>query len=69
MARHPTKDDLLSQPTRPFTVGDDASAASVLERMQGTAFQGRQLGQAFQAWKAMLGDRCSILMGDRKSVV
>ena len=63
MPRHPTKDDLLSQPTRPFTVGDDPSAASVLERMQGTAFQGRQLGQAFQAWKAMLADRCSILMG------
>ena len=31
--------------------------------MEGTAFQGRQLGQAFQVWKRMLGDRCSILMG------
>ncbi|HYM09796.1 MAG TPA: deoxyhypusine synthase family protein, partial [Bryobacterales bacterium] len=63
MPRHPTKEELLSRPTRPFAIGPDASAASVLERMEGTAFQGRQLGQAFQVWKRMLGDRCSILMG------
>ena len=63
MPHHPTKDELLSVPTRPFTIGGDGSAASVLERMEGTAFQGRQLGRAFQAWKAMLGDRCTILMG------
>jgi len=59
----PSKDQLLSIPTRPFTIGADSSAASVLERMEGTAFQGRQLGRAFFAWKAMLQDRCSILMG------
>src|SRR3989442_6475438 len=63
MPHHPTKEEILSQPTRPFTIGPDATAASVLERMEGTAFQGRQLGQAFRVWKAMLGDRCSILMG------
>ncbi len=63
MHDHPTKDEILSDPTRPFAVGSDPSAASILERMQGTAFQGRQLGRAFQAWKNMLGDRCSILMG------
>ena len=64
MPHHPpSKDELLSIPTRPFAIGADPSAASVLERMEGTAFQGRQLGRAFQAWKAMLGDRCSILMG------
>jgi deoxyhypusine synthase len=63
MSRHPTKSELLSRPTRPFAIGADATAASVLERMEGTAFQGRQLGQAFQVWKRMLGDRCSILMG------
>ncbi len=58
-----TKADLLSHPTHPFSIGPDASAASVLERMEGTAFQGRQLGAAFRVWKRMLGDRCSILMG------
>lgn len=63
MPHRPTKEDLLSQPTRPFKITGDASAASVLERMEGTAFQGRQLGQAFDVWKRMLGDRCSILMG------
>lgn len=63
MPHRPTKEDLLSTPTRPFTVGADPSAASVLDRMEGTAFQGRQLGQAYQVWKRMLQDRCSILMG------
>jgi len=64
MPHHPThKDDLLSTPTRPFAVDQDSSAASVLERMEGTAFQGRQLGRAFLAWKAMIEDRCTILMG------
>jgi deoxyhypusine synthase len=60
---HYTKEDLLSNPTRPFAVSTNTSAASVLERLEGTAFQGRQLGRAFAAWKAMLGDRCVILMG------
>jgi len=67
MSRHkpppPTKQELLSHPTRPFRIDDDFSAASILERMEGTAFQGRQLGQAFRVWKQMLSDRCSILMG------
>jgi deoxyhypusine synthase len=63
MPHHPTKAQILSTPTRPFTIGQDGSAASVLERMEGTAFQGRQLGRAFLAWKAMLEDRCAILMG------
>lgn len=31
--------------------------------MQGTAFQGRQLGLAFDVWKCMLADRCTIMMG------
>ncbi|HZS50776.1 MAG TPA: deoxyhypusine synthase family protein [Bryobacterales bacterium] len=63
MPHPPSKEELLSQPTRPFTIGADPSAASILERMEGTAFQGRQLGQAFRVWKSMLRDRCSILMG------
>ncbi len=63
MPDRPSKEDLLSQPTRPFSPEPDASIASVLEKMEGTAFQGRQLGTAFQVWKRMLADRCSILMG------
>ncbi len=62
MAHPPTKEQLLSQPTEPFRVGD-GSVSAVLEAMTGTAFQGRQLGQAFRVWKQMLGDRCTILMG------
>ena len=61
--RHASKQDLLSHPTRPFTIGADATAAAVLEGMEGTAFQGRQLGRAFRVWKQMLADRCVILMG------
>ncbi len=63
MPHPPSKDQLLSNPTRPFAIGPDPSAASVLERLEGTAFQGRQLGRAYLAWKAMLEDRCAILMG------
>ena len=58
------KEDLLGQPTHPFEVSPSNSAASLLERMAATAFQGRQLGQAFQVWKEMLADpECTILMG------
>ena len=58
------KEDLLAQPTHPFEVNSSNSAASLLERMAATAFQGRQLGQAFQVWKEMLADpECTILMG------
>ena len=59
----PSKQELLSQPTRPFPVEKQNSAASLLERMEGTAFQGRQLGLALQVWEQMLSDRCAILMG------
>lgn len=58
------KKDLLSIPTRPFDPCESADGvAGVLERMQGTAFQGRQLGTAFEVWKKMLGDNCVIMMG------
>ncbi len=58
------KEHLLAAPTSPFQVATSNSASSLLERMAGTAFQGRQLGQAFAVWKAMLADPdCTILMG------
>ena len=64
MHSHPSKEQLLSAPTQPFQVDSSNSASSILDRMAGTAFQGRQLGQAFEVWKAMLADPdCTILMG------
>lgn len=64
MHKHRSKEDLLSRPTEPFEIDGDLSAAGVLEKMSGTAFQGRQLGQAFDVWKNMLADPdCVILMG------
>src|ERR1700691_1812819 len=62
---HPAdaKARLLSTPTRPFDPVGASSATEILTRMQGTAFQGKQLGLAFEVWKRMLGDRCTIMMG------
>jgi len=57
------KSQILSNPTRPFDPVGAASASEILTRMQGTAFQGKQLGLAFEVWKKMLGDRCTIMMG------
>ena len=53
----------MSTPTRPFDPVGASSATEILTRMQGTAFQGKQLGLAFEVWKRMLGDRCTIMMG------
>src|SRR5580658_9270934 len=60
---HDAKSRLLSTPTRPFDPVGATSVTEVLTRMQGTAFQGKQLGLAFDVWKRMLGDRCTIMMG------
>jgi len=57
------KRDLLSVPTRPFDPVGASSASEVLVRMQGTAFQGKNLGVAFDVWKKMLADDCTIMMG------
>jgi deoxyhypusine synthase len=58
-----SKKRILSVPTRPFDPVGAVTASEVLERMQGTAFQGKQLGLAFEVWKKMLGDNCTIMMG------
>ncbi len=58
-----SKSEILSTPTRPFEPLGAGSASEILTRMQGTAFQGKQLGLAFEVWKTMLADRCTILMG------
>lgn len=59
------KEKLLSNPTRPFEVDpENPSAATILSKMAGTAFQGRQLGNAFEVWREMLADpECTIMMG------
>ena len=58
------KEGFLERPTNPFHVESSNSATSLLEKMAATAFQGRQLGEAFDVWKAMLADpECTILMG------
>src|SRR6202163_2075832 len=54
---------ILSNPTRPFDPVGATTASEILTRMQGTAFQGKQLGLAYEVWKKMLGDRCTIMMG------
>ncbi len=59
-----TREQLLSKPTKPFEPRPGSSASDILERMADTAFQGRQLGQAFHVWREMLADPdCTILMG------
>jgi deoxyhypusine synthase len=57
------KKQLLSVPTRPFEPVGASTVSEVLERMQGTAFQGKNLGIAFDVWKKMLADDCTIMMG------
>lgn len=57
------KRDLLSVPVEPFDPAGVNSLSELLERMRRTAFQGRQLGEAFEVWKKMLRADCVILMG------
>lgn len=59
-----SKEQILSHPTLPFSIDENKNASAILEKMVGTAFQGRELGRAFQVWKQMLDDpQCTILMG------
>jgi deoxyhypusine synthase len=59
-----SKEEILSEPTRPFAIDGASSASAVLEKMCYVGFQGRQLGRAFDVWKQMLADpECTILMG------
>ena len=59
-----SKEEILSDPTSPFAIDERKTASAVLEKMQRTGFQGRQLGRAFDVWKQMLADpECTILMG------
>jgi len=57
------KGHILAKPTTPFEPVGAKGISDILTRMQDTAFQGRQLGMAFDVWKRMLGDECTIMMG------
>jgi deoxyhypusine synthase len=57
------KHEILSRPTKPIQIDRRKNVASVLEKMQGISFQGRNLATAYQIWKRMLGDRTLIMMG------
>src|SRR5262245_28982997 len=54
--RMPTRDGRESGAIRvPMRVSENgASVSALLSRMRGSAFQGRELGEAFEAWKAMI---------------
>ena len=47
----------------PFPITGSASAADIAQRLAGTAFQGRNLGQAVDIWEAMLRDETTVFMG------
>src|SRR2546423_15682415 len=40
-----------------------ASVGALLTRMRGSAFQGRKLGEAFEAWKQMIDGSALICLG------
>lgn len=52
-----------ADPLRPFCVTEKASAAEIVRRMGGTAFQARNLAQAARVWEAMLEDGVTIFFG------
>src|SRR4030042_1687174 len=56
-------DDPFPASVIPFPVTERASAAELVERMAGTAFQARNLAQAARIWDAMLQDEVTIFLG------
>jgi deoxyhypusine synthase len=57
------KHEMLSRPTRPFEIDRRKNVASLLAKMQGISFQGRNLATAYEVWQRMLRDRTMIMMG------
>ena len=55
--------DFLHTPTRPVEIDGTISISELLERMGGTAFQGRNLSLAYSIWKRMLSGRTTIFLG------
>jgi len=57
------KHQILSRPTRPLAIDARKSVGTLLEKMEGVSFQGRNLGTAYHIWRRMLRDRVMIMMG------
>lgn len=57
------KHQILTTPTRPLSIDKRKNVATLLEKMQGISFQGRNLAIAYHTWEKMLQDRVMILMG------
>ncbi len=57
------KHQILSAPTRPIAIDGRKNVATLLEKMQGISFQGRNLASAYHIWHRMLHDRVMIMMG------
>ena len=55
--------DLFHSRVRPFSITNQLSAAEMVERMAGTAFQARNVAQAVQIWDRMLRDEVTIFLG------
>jgi len=55
--------NLFHSRVRPFSISNQLSAAQIVERMAGTAFQARYLAQAVQVWDRMLRDEITIFFG------
>jgi len=55
--------ELFHSRVRPFSISNQLSAAQIVERMAGTAFQARYLAQAVQVWDRMLRDEVTIFFG------
>jgi deoxyhypusine synthase len=55
--------NLFHSRVRPFSISNQLSAAQIVERMAGTAFQARYLAQAVQVWDRMLRDEVTIFFG------
>ena len=56
-------DDLCHTRLTPLSVGDSVTAAELLKRMGGTAFQARNLAQAVRIWSRMLEEDVVIMLG------
>ena len=56
-------DDICHTRLTPFSVGDSVTAAELLKRMGGTAFQARNLAQAARIWSRMLEEDVVIMLG------
>src|SRR3972149_7468019 len=55
--------DFLHTHVDPFPVTERSTAAELLKRMAGTAFQARNLAQAGRIWSRMLEDEVTIFLG------